>query len=71
MQRKSQTKNTLYNKDVYIVKLVESKWSVVIMPDNIIIDNYHITYPHIHPEPDKHYLKEKIKIKDVMRFMIG
>jgi len=64
MQRKNQTKITLYNKDVYMVKLVDSKWSVVIMPDNIIIDNHHIAYPHIHHDPNKHYLKERIKVKD-------
>ncbi len=33
----------------------ESKrgWSIVIMPDNILIDNYHHGYPHIHPDRDK------------------
>jgi hypothetical protein len=43
MQRKQQTKSTLYNKDGYIVKLLDSKWNVVIMPDSIIIDNHHVT----------------------------
>lgn len=47
-----------------MVKLLNSKWSVVIMPDSIIIDNYHIRYPHIHPDPDKHYLNEEIKAKN-------
>ena len=62
--RKAQIKNTLYNKDVYLVDLIPDKWSVVIMPENIIIDNHHVTYPHIHLDPSKHYKKEEINLKD-------
>jgi len=62
--RKTQTKNTLYKKDVYLVYLIPNKWSVVIMPENIIIDNYHISYPHIHSDPAKHCKKEKINLKN-------
>ncbi|KZX15803.1 hypothetical protein MBCUT_13070 [Methanobrevibacter cuticularis] len=32
------------------------------MPDNIIIDNHHVSYWHVHPKPEKHYLKEKYNI---------
>ena len=28
-------------------------WTVVIMPDNILIDNYEHGYPHIHPNRDE------------------
>lgn len=30
------------------------------MPDNILIDNYHIDKAHIHPNPKKHIIKEEI-----------
>ncbi|MEE0902429.1 MAG: hypothetical protein UIB31_07855 [Methanobrevibacter sp.] len=30
------------------------------MPDNILIDNYHIGKAHIHPNPEKH--SEKIEL---------
>lgn len=42
----------IYNKKVYC-KNTKKGWSVVIMPDNILIDNYHHGYPHIHPEREE------------------
>ena len=35
------------------------------MPDNIIIDDYHGKEVHIHYDPNKHYLSEKINITDL------
>lgn len=35
-------------------------WSIVIMPDNILIDNYHIDRVHIHPDPKNHVYKVEI-----------
>ncbi len=34
-------------------------WAVVVKEDNVLIDNYHHGYPHIHPD------REPIKIVDV------
>ncbi len=34
-------------------------WAVVVKEDNVLIDNYHHGYPHIHPE------REPIKANDV------
>ncbi|MBR5504264.1 MAG: hypothetical protein IKV87_07480 [Methanobrevibacter sp.] len=34
------------------------------MPDNILIDNYHIDKAHIHPNPEKHIIKEEIGVDD-------
>ena len=34
-------------------------WAVVVKEDNVLIDNYHHGYPHIHPE------REPIKTDDV------
>jgi hypothetical protein len=62
--RKTQAKATLYNRDIYLVYLIPNKWSVIIMPENIIIDNHHISYPHIHPNPKKHCQKEEIILKN-------
>ncbi|MDR0912476.1 MAG: hypothetical protein LBM96_07755, partial [Methanobrevibacter sp.] len=62
--RKTQEKYTIYDKDIYIVYLMPKKWSVIIMPENIIIDNHHVTYPHIHHNPKKHYQKTKINLED-------
>ena len=45
-----------YNKKVY-GSFNKKGWSVVIMPDDILIDNYHHGYPHIHPD------REEIKTK--------
>lgn len=28
-------------------------WSIVVMPDNLLIDNFHHGYPHIHPQREK------------------
>jgi len=45
-----------YNKKVY-GSFNKKGFSVVIMSDDILIDNYHNGYPHIHPD------REEIKTK--------
>ena len=56
MERKQQSNVKIHGKLVYNVEFGDS-WSIVIMPDNILIDNYHSGKTHIHPEPSKHYKK--------------
>lgn len=63
MKRKTQTMKTIGDKKVYSAN-TPNGWSIVIMPDNILIDNYHIDEAHIHPEPEKHIIKEDIKEQD-------
>ena len=65
MRTKSQIKKRLYDKDVYLSEFktrTQEKWAVIIMPDNIIIDDYHKKEIHIHYDSNKHYLSEKINI---------
>jgi len=67
MRTKSQIKKRLYDKDVYLSDFktrTQENWAVIIMPDNIIIDNYHKKEVHIHYDSNKHYLSEKINITD-------
>lgn len=63
MERKKQNKNKYYGKDVYKTELLPDNWSVIIMPDNIIMDNYHNKEPHIHPNPEKHEEQYSIQAK--------
>lgn len=63
MERKIQEKTILYEKEVYKTELHPNKWSVIIMPNNIIIDNYHDKIPHIHPNPEEHIEQYPIKSK--------
>ncbi|KZX12050.1 hypothetical protein [Methanobrevibacter curvatus] len=58
--RKEQTTLHLQGKTIYIVT-AKGGWSLIIMPDKIILDNYHNKGGHIHPEPKEH--KKEIKIK--------
>ena len=60
MIKRSQDQITLFNKTIFQA-VTDSGWSVVIMPESILIDNYHHGYVHIHPYPDEHDIKEKIK----------
>lgn len=34
------------------------------MPDNILIDNYHINKAHIHPNPENHVYKIELGLND-------
>ncbi|MBF4468621.1 MAG: hypothetical protein ISP01_04385 [Methanobrevibacter arboriphilus] len=58
----SKTQKILHiqGKTIYIVKSTGG-WSLMIMPDEILLDNYHNKGGHIHPEPENH--KKEIKIK--------
>jgi hypothetical protein len=64
MNRKTQTKTKIFNKDVYLVYLLQDKWAVIIMPENIVIDNHHVEYSHVHPNPKEHSLKEEISLEN-------
>ncbi|MEE1117804.1 hypothetical protein [Methanosphaera sp.] len=39
----------LYEKRIIFQETIRG-WSIVIMPDNILIDNYEHGFPHIHPD---------------------
>jgi hypothetical protein len=41
-------------------------WSIVIMPDNILIDNFHHGYPHIHPDRDEIAYDNPQKVYDII-----
>jgi hypothetical protein len=57
---KEQTTLHIQGKTIYIVT-IQRGWNLIIMPDEIILDNYHNKGGHIHPEPKEH--KKEIKIK--------
>ena len=59
MLRKKQSPILVNGKTVYKAETPQG-WAIVIMPDNILIDNYHIDKAHIHPNPKKHIIKEEI-----------
>lgn len=63
MSRKTQDKTSIGDKIIYKVK-TPNGWSIVIMPDNILIDNYHIGKAHIHPDPQNHVVKVEIGFDD-------
>jgi Fe-S cluster biosynthesis and repair protein YggX len=46
-----------HGKKVYH-NITKKGWAIVIMPDNILIDNFHHGYPHIHPD------RKEIKLND-------
>lgn len=63
MSRKIQNKIMIGDKLLYNVK-TPNGWSIVIMPDNILIDNYHSNKAHIHPDPDNHIYKVELGQQD-------
>ena len=63
MKRKTQSSVEINDKIIYHAK-TPMGWSIVIMPDNILIDNYPIESAHIHPNPEKHFIRENIKEQD-------
>lgn len=44
-------------------------WSIVIMPDNILIDNYHTHINHIHPNTKKHFIKNNLDEQDQYKIL--
>ncbi|WP_405297272.1 hypothetical protein [Methanobrevibacter sp.] len=68
MTRKIQNKDRIGDKLIYTAK-TPNGWSIVIMPDNILIDNYHIDRVHIHPDPKKHVHKVEISQLDMEKIL--
>lgn len=60
MSRKIQNK-TMINDWIIYHAITSNGWSIVILPENILIDNYPLGYPHIHPDPQNHEIKLQIK----------
>jgi hypothetical protein len=50
----------LHGKTIYLVTTFGG-WSIIIMDDNIVLDNYHEKGGHIHPDPENHPNETKIK----------
>ena len=63
MRRKKQDKNQIGDKILYKVK-TPNGWSIIIMPDNILIDNYHVGKAHIHPDPQYHAHRVELSMQD-------
>ena len=63
MSRKIQYKMSFGDKIIYNAK-TPNGWSIVIMPDNILIDNYHSNIAHIHPDPENHHYKIDLNNQD-------
>jgi len=63
MKEKNQQITELYDKFVYSNKTPQG-WSIVIMPDKILIDNFHHGYAHIHPD------RKEIKTKNLKNTFI-
>jgi hypothetical protein len=49
MKIKTSSKIIIYGKEIHL-NISPKGWSIVIMPDNILIDNFHHGYTHIHPD---------------------
>ncbi|WP_406536113.1 hypothetical protein [Methanobrevibacter sp.] len=63
MIRKKQNKASIGDKILYKVK-TPKEWSIIIMPDNILIDNYHVGRAHIHPDPQNHAYSVELSMQD-------
>jgi len=61
MLRKTQDKFPVGDKLIYDVE-TPNGWSIIIMPDNILIDNYHIRKSHIHPDYSNHNYKIELSL---------
>lgn len=64
MKNKSQITIELHGKILYKVRY-KVNWSIVIIPDNILIDNYHMKGGHIHTDPQNHIIQQPIKTNDL------
>lgn len=49
MKENTSEKIRIYDKDIYLNNSPKG-WSIVIMPDNILLDNFHHGYAHLHPD---------------------
>jgi hypothetical protein len=58
---KNQRQIELHGKVIYVAT-TNGGWAIIIMPDEIILDDYHNKGGHIHPEPFKH--EKEIIIKN-------
>ena len=63
MTRKKQKQIPIGDKILYKVK-TPNGWSIIIMPDNILIDNYHVGKAHIHPDPQNHTYSVELSLQD-------
>ena len=63
MKRKTQERTNLRDWVIYRAK-TPNGWSIVIMPENILIDNYHTDKAHIHPNPLVHEHKIELGIEN-------
>ena len=63
MTRKKQNQIPIGDKILYKVK-TPNGWSIIIMPDNILIDNYHVGKAHIHPDPQNHTYRVELSLQD-------
>lgn len=59
MSRKVQNKILIGDKMLYNVN-TPNGWSIIIMPDNILIDNYHGNKAHVHPDPKNHGIRVEL-----------
>jgi hypothetical protein len=62
---KYSSKIQIHDRNIYINQSKKG-WSVVIMPDNILIDNFHHGYPHIHPDRDEIVYNDPQKVYDII-----
>jgi len=65
MINRTKDQTIILNKSIYKAETTLG-WSVVIMPDGILIDNYHQGYAHIHLDPYEYELIEKIKDHELL-----
>jgi len=63
MKEKDQKIIKLHDRDIYYINTLKG-WSIVIMPDNILIDNFNHGYAHIHPD------RKEIITKDLYSTLI-
>ena len=47
MKKQNQNVFKLHNKKNYVKRAFKG-WSIVIMPENILLDNFHQEYAHVH-----------------------
>ena len=63
MKRNTNQDICLYEKRIIFQETIQG-WSIVIMPDNILIDNYHVGKAHIHPDSQNHAYRVELSLQD-------